>query len=326
MAAATSYGSFLDALGDRESGGNYGAVNTLGYLGKYQFGELALIDVGYYTPDGTAKNDWQPARWTGKGGVHSKADFLADPAAQEGAIRAYMKLQWSYLGDARAYEGQTVHGIKVTVSGLLAAAHLLGAGAVRDFLRSDGTAAPGDAYGTALTEYLTRFKGYDTPFAFDHGADDVLTGGVRDDVLRGKGGDDDLSAGAGDDVLKGGGGSDVLDGGAGSDLLAGGRGADAFRFSAGLARAGIDTILDFTPGKDTIVLSPAVFTALGKGPLDGDVFVLGKRARDDDDHVLYHRKSGLLRYDANGDEAGGVTTIARLPKKLDLDADDFLVA
>ncbi|MBN9021110.1 MAG: hypothetical protein J0H08_03260, partial [Rhizobiales bacterium] len=124
----------------------------------------------------------------------------------------------------------------------------------------------------------------------------------------------------------GGGGSDVLDGGAGSDLLAGGKGADAFRFAAGLARAGIDTIRDFTPGKDTIVLSPAVFTALGEGPLDGDAFVLGKRARDDDDHVLYHRKSGLLRYDANGDAAGGVTTIARLPKKLDLDADDFLVA
>jgi hypothetical protein len=49
-----SYRDFLDALGERESGGDYGVVNSYGYLGKYQFGELALIDVGYYTADGTA--------------------------------------------------------------------------------------------------------------------------------------------------------------------------------------------------------------------------------------------------------------------------------
>ena len=69
---------FLDALGERESSGDYGVVNTLGYLGKYQFGELALIDVGYYSADGTAANDWKPGYWTGKDGVDSKADFLAD--------------------------------------------------------------------------------------------------------------------------------------------------------------------------------------------------------------------------------------------------------
>jgi len=307
MAAPKSYDAFLDALGDRESSGNYGAVNTLGFLGKYQFGEAALTDVGYYSADGTAANDWQPGAFTGQGGIDSKADFLADPAAQESAIRAYMKLQWQYLGDARAYEGQTVHGIKITESGLLAAAHLLGAGAVRSFLESDGRTVPGDAYGTPLAEYLTLFRGYDTPFVADHGGDDTLSGGYRDDVLKGKGGDD------------------VVDGGRGSDRLAGGRGADEFRFGAKIVVGEVDTIRDFTPGKDTIVLSGAVFTALDPGRLDPSAFALRKTAQDGDDHLLYHRKSGTLRYDANGDDPGGAVTIAILPKKLDLGADDFLV-
>lgn len=307
MAAPKSYDAFLDALGERESSGNYGAVNTLGFLGKYQFGELALIDVGYYSADGTAENDWKPGSWTGKDGINSKADFLADPAAQESAIRAYMKLQWSYLGDARAYEGQTVHGIKITESGLLAAAHLLGAGAVRNFLASDGTSVPGDAYGTPLAEYFTLFKGYDTPFEANHGGDDILTGGIRDDLL------------------KGGGGDDALDGGRGADVLAGGRGADEFRFTAKLAAGEVDTIRDFAPGTDTIALAARVFEALDRGPLDPDAFVRGKAASDGDDHVLYDRKSGVLRYDANGDDAGGVVKVAVLPKKLAVDADDFLV-
>lgn len=326
MAASGSYRAFLDALGDRESSGDYGAVNTFGYLGKYQFGELALIDVGYYRADGTAQNDWKAAYWTGKDGVASKADFLADPAAQEGAIRAYMKLQWSYLGEARAYAGQKVHGIKVTESGLLAAAHLLGAGAVRSFLASDGGTVPGDAYGTSLVEYFKLFRGYDTPFSYSLGGADTLSGGVRNDVLRGRGGDDHLSGGAGDDTLKGGAGNDVLDGGRGADLLVGGRGADTFRFASAPGAGEVDTIGDFTPGRDTIVLAARVFKALERGALDPDAFVRGKVARDGDDHVLYHRKAGVLRYDANGDEPGGVVKVAVLPKKLALDGGDFLVA
>ena len=84
-----TYRDFLDALGERESSGDYTVVNSYGYLGKYQFGELALIDVGYYTADETSENDWQKGYWTGKNGIDSKADFLADGAAQEQAIRIY---------------------------------------------------------------------------------------------------------------------------------------------------------------------------------------------------------------------------------------------
>ena len=80
-----TFGDFLQALGNKESSGNYGAINQLNYLGKYQMGEKALIDAGYYTADGTKKNDWS-GTWTGKDGVNSWQDFINSPQAQENAI------------------------------------------------------------------------------------------------------------------------------------------------------------------------------------------------------------------------------------------------
>ena len=38
---------FLDDLAILESGGNYKAFNKYGYAGKYQMGEMAMIDAGY---------------------------------------------------------------------------------------------------------------------------------------------------------------------------------------------------------------------------------------------------------------------------------------
>ena len=39
---------FLNELGNCESGGYYRAFNKFGYAGKYQMGEMALVDCGYY--------------------------------------------------------------------------------------------------------------------------------------------------------------------------------------------------------------------------------------------------------------------------------------
>ena len=43
-----SYNGFKEALGFKESQGRYGVVNTLGYLGKYQFGANTLKLMGVY--------------------------------------------------------------------------------------------------------------------------------------------------------------------------------------------------------------------------------------------------------------------------------------
>ena len=138
---AGTYQDFLDALGQRESGGDYRAVNQFNFLGKYQIGEGALIDTGYYTHDGTSQNDWQNSHFTGKGGIDSKAEFLASPAAQEAAIRAYMDKQWHYIASVQKYDGQILGGVKITISGMLAGAHLVGNGGVKTYLNSGGDTA-----------------------------------------------------------------------------------------------------------------------------------------------------------------------------------------
>ncbi len=66
-----------------------------------------------------------------------------------------------------------------------------------------------------------------------------IEGTAKNDVLYG-------SATA--DKIKGNGGDDVLIGGAGADTLVGGKGADIFVVSGG------DTILDFKPGVDKIII------------------------------------------------------------------------
>ncbi|KQF71450.1 hypothetical protein APC22_05960 [Acinetobacter pittii] len=60
--------------------------NSLGYIGFFQFGEAALIDLGYYkhwkdNSDKTEENDWTGS-WTGHNGVNSLSDFLKSPAKQ----------------------------------------------------------------------------------------------------------------------------------------------------------------------------------------------------------------------------------------------------
>ena len=322
--AALTYDDFLDALGERESGGDYGAVNTFGYLGKYQFGELALIDVGYYSADQTSANDWQPAYWTGKNGIHSKGDFLSDHSAQDQAIHAYMKLQWSYLESVWKYEGQTLDGLRITISGLLGGAHLAGAGGVAAFLNSGGKQIPHDAYNTTVTDYLSLFAGYQTPFSVDHSGDETIRGGPHVDVLRGFAGNDVLKGRGGHDRLKGGSGDDVIDGGKGRDVLRGGSGDDTFLFRAKLAGKP-DVVRDFAPGHDTIALHHKVFTLLAKGPLDDGAFHIGASAHQADDRIVYDDSTGALSYDGNGTGHGGATVFAVLARGLDLTSANFFV-
>lgn len=154
---------FLNDLGARESGGNYKAYNRYGYAGKYQMGEAALIDCGYYKkPSKVYNNDWS-GQFTGKDGVNSIHDFLNNPAAQENAQIIFKKKQWSYLKavGAHKYSGQIINGYQITDSGLLAGAHLKGAGSVISYLKSGGKNISKDAFGTSVESYIKKFAGYD---------------------------------------------------------------------------------------------------------------------------------------------------------------------
>ena len=166
-----SYEQFLNDLGNRESGGDYKIINSLGYLGKYQFGKLALIDIGYYGKNG----------WTGKDGVFSKEDFLNNPVIQEKAIREYQNKIWIYIKNSKLdkYIGKEINGIKITTSSLLAGYHLKGIGdsaktieksgnktraGLKAYLQSNGKIDGTDGYKTKISEYIKLFNNYKTPF------------------------------------------------------------------------------------------------------------------------------------------------------------------
>lgn len=154
---------FLNALGMQESGGNYKAFNKYGYAGKYQMGEMALVDCGYYRKASKIyNNDWKGI-FTGKNNIHSIKDFLNNPDVQEKAQIEFKKKQWEYLKalGAHNYVGKIINTHAITQSGLLAASHLKGAGSVINYLKSDGKINPKDAFGTSIETYMKKFAGYD---------------------------------------------------------------------------------------------------------------------------------------------------------------------
>ena len=153
---------FYNDLGARESGGNYRSVNKYGYIGKYQMGEAAMEDAGYYKkPSRRYNNDWS-GQFTGKDGVYSVEDFLNNEQAQENAQTRFKQAQWNQLKaiGVDKYIGKEINNVEVTPSGLLAAAHLKGPGEVKKYLLSEGKNNPKDAFGTSVESYMKNFSGY----------------------------------------------------------------------------------------------------------------------------------------------------------------------
>lgn len=135
-----AFNGFKEALAFKESQGKYHRVNTLGYLGKYQFGSSTLNLMGVYDMD----------------------DFLSNPELQEKAFEANIaRNKWILRRDIKRFKGKTIGSIQVTESGILAAAHLAGAGNVKKYLRSYGQNDVTDAYGSSISYYMKKFAGYD---------------------------------------------------------------------------------------------------------------------------------------------------------------------
>jgi len=134
-----SHSDFLNAIGFKESGNRYDIVNRFGYMGKYQFGKRTLRGLGFKM---------------------SREEFLNSPEIQEEAMYKLLQTNKKYLQKyINEYEGQIVHGVLVTESGLLAAAHLGGAGSVKKWFRTGKVRKDGN--GVKITTYMERFSGYD---------------------------------------------------------------------------------------------------------------------------------------------------------------------
>ena len=61
-----TYQQFFAALRQRESSNDYTAVNSVGFIGAYQFGEAALFDLGYVRRDKNFYDNNYSGGWTGK--------------------------------------------------------------------------------------------------------------------------------------------------------------------------------------------------------------------------------------------------------------------
>jgi Ca2+-binding RTX toxin-like protein len=157
----------------------------------------------------------------------------------------------------------------------------------------------------------------------------IITGGVGNNGLDGSLGNDSLSGGAGIDRLVGGAGNDTLSGGAGVDWLSGGAGKDVFVFDTKLNTANRDLITDFSHADDTFQLDHAAFARLGSPAgahgLDPALFHAGPAAADANDYIVYNRATGVLAYDANGSDPGGISLLAVLANRPALTASDFVV-
>ncbi|PVA05334.1 hypothetical protein DC363_16100 [Thalassorhabdomicrobium marinisediminis] len=150
-----------------ESGGDYQIVNSLNYLGAYQFGEAALTDLGFVHYDGNAYDNNYSGGWTGKHGVRSASDFLRSRDAQDKAAFEWVDLLWSYaeIHNIDHFAWTEVGGSELTPSGMIAAMHLLGPGALAQYIASNGTADLRDPYGTPIVTYITTLADYEMPFA-----------------------------------------------------------------------------------------------------------------------------------------------------------------
>ena len=133
------HNSFLKKIGHYESSNDYSKVNRWGYMGKYQFHQetLRALDIDV-----------------------SKKKFLSSPTLQEEAMRKLLTDNKRTLRRyIRKYDSKVVHGVYVTESGILAAAHLGGAGNVINWFKNGEDFK--DANGTPITRYMKVFSGYE---------------------------------------------------------------------------------------------------------------------------------------------------------------------
>ena len=137
-------------LGKRESNNNYSIINSLGYLGRYQFGAQALEDIkflkrGCYIK---YKNRMPKKCWTGIYGVNSKKDFLKSKYAQDIALKMNFYANYRRLIKKDIL---TKESTQVRKAEALFVSHLLGVNGAYKYFKKNINKK--DGYGTQASEY-----------------------------------------------------------------------------------------------------------------------------------------------------------------------------
>jgi|TARA_B110000914_G_scaffold155598_1_gene136760 hypothetical protein len=134
------FNGFKESLAFKESGGRYNIVNKFGYLGKYQFN---LNTLKMYK-------------------INDIDKFISSSSLQEKAFLINVnRNKWILRKDINWFVGTFINGVEVTESGIIAAAHLSGAGNVKKYLRVNGKFDKKDAFGTSISTYMKYFANYD---------------------------------------------------------------------------------------------------------------------------------------------------------------------
>lgn len=145
--------AYYAQVGQSESSGNYSAENTLGFVGKYQFGYQALIDGGYVKSNVTSNSQLNdPNSWTGKDGITNKQSWLTSEGVQEQAMESFTKTNYDRMVQNG---GVTADMSPEEVGGMLQVSHLLGATGAKNWRAGEGGS---DAYGTTGEQYFQKGK------------------------------------------------------------------------------------------------------------------------------------------------------------------------
>lgn len=132
---------YLYDLGARESKNNYQIVNRWGYMGRYQFGMSTLKSIGFNV---------------------TKEEFLQDALLQDMAMIELLRKNRVTLSEhIHKYDSTTVGSNIITESGILAGAHLGGAGNVKKYLYNNRKYNKRDKMGTSIGNYTQQFSGYE---------------------------------------------------------------------------------------------------------------------------------------------------------------------
>ncbi len=136
---------YVNSIKTTESGGRYvDCVNSIGANGAYQFMDATRADVCSRTSLPCV----------------SAGDFSHCPALQDAYFQEFNRLNYQQLQSCGALDrvGQTVGGVVVTETGLLAAAHLGGAGGACNWANSGAAYNPDDG-ATSLSDYAQTHGG-----------------------------------------------------------------------------------------------------------------------------------------------------------------------
>lgn len=137
-----NFEKFLSKMSYLESKHDWRIISYAGYIGKYQFGYLALKGVGLDTIT-VSKFKENP--------------YIFPPDLQDSAMIRLTLLNYLYLKQC-VRSNIVINGIQLHWGNMLAASHLVGAGGFMTYYNSNGTQIVKDGNGVSIEVYLKQFQ------------------------------------------------------------------------------------------------------------------------------------------------------------------------